>query len=150
MLDSVVSGPTAGGQAATAFNTANTAAGQAGAANVFNANATAVGQANNINAFSTGGGGMLDSIESFPGAIDAAAGAGAASPGYLEAMQAWAKQNPELARMALSGVGAAAGQLVPSAKDKAMMEAYRQQAANQAAQTEAQKRRALWGSGRIA
>lgn len=69
-------------------------------------------------------------------------------PGRMAQMAAWVKQNPELAKMALSAGGAAIGNLVPSSKDKAMMDAYKAQSAMSAAQTDALKRKAAWGAGR--
>lgn len=74
---------------------------------------------------------------------------GAAKTGMLGSISTWARQNPELAKMAMSGVQGLAGSIAPSAKDKAMMDAYRSQQAQTEAQTEALNRRARWGSGRI-
>lgn len=64
------------------------------------------------------------------------------SGGMAQQALAWAKANPELAKIALQGAAGFAGNLFPSDKDKAMAEAYRQQAA-----TSAQKAR--WATGRI-
>lgn len=66
-----------------------------------------------------------------------------AATGYAKDLQTWAKENPLLAKAALEGTSAFLKGVAPSVQDKAMMEAYRQQA-------ETAKRRALWGSGRIA
>lgn len=65
----------------------------------------------------------------------------AADPGMLSQMQAWAKANPELAKIAAGTVQGMATNLVPSAKDKAMMDLYKQQ-------SDLAKRKQLWGSGR--
>lgn len=147
------------------FNAGQTATGQA-VGNAFDASATTTGQAGMIDAFKAptpfqqlgmqnSGNGMLASIESpamggtastFGNQV--AAGSGGFS-GALDSVQSWAKANPELAKMALSGVGTVAGNLVPSAKDKAMMDAYKAQAASNTAQTAALNRKALWGSGRV-
>lgn len=72
----------------------------------------------------------------------------AADPSTMQQLGAWVKANPELAKMALSAGSAAVGGLVPSAKDKVMMDAYRAQATQTAAQTDALKRKAAWGAGR--
>lgn len=115
------------GSATSAYDAANTAAGQSAASS-----------------------GMVDSafdpnvkIPINNAALQAlpAITSGPAAPGVLSQVSLWAKQNPELARMAISAGGAAVGNLVPSEKDKAMMEAY-------AAQTDALKRKAAWGAGR--
>lgn len=143
------------GTAAASAGGAGTAAQQAGSA-AFDAGQTAVGQANTINAFKAaspleqlgqgGGGGLLDSIESHGSAINSAGpvadtsllgGIGNAAQG----LQSWAKANPLLAKAALEGGAAFVKGAVPSAQDKAMMDAYKQQA-------ETAKRRAAWGAGR--
>ena len=115
----------------SAFDAANTTAGQAVGGNAFDAGPSAF----NPNA----------DMAMNPTAVPA-------DPGMLSrsvnGMSAWAKANPELAKVALSAGGAALGNLMPSEKDKAMMEAYRQQAAVTAQQAEALKRKAAWGSGR--
>lgn len=130
---------------ATPFQAANSAG------NAFDAANTATGQAGAIDAFRTAnpferlaqqkpiGGNWMDALDTMPvgGAISAAA-----DPSLMSKVQAWAKSNPELARMALVGVGTAASNLVPSEKDKAMMAQYK-------AQTDAINRRARWGAGRV-
>lgn len=118
-----------------------------GAGNTFNATSTAAGKSIMFDAYkpTASGTGLLGSIEAYPGSIDAAANAAgsvSADPTIWGQAQAWAKANPELAKMALNGIGTAAGNLIPSEKDKAMMAAYK-------AQADATNRRALWGSGRI-
>lgn len=131
----------------SAFNAGKTAAGQA-AGNAFDAAGTTVGQSATVDAFkapdllhpASNSGGMLGAIESGSSA--------AGSPGFLSGVNAWAKANPELAKMALSGAGTAFGNLVPSSRDKAMMEAYKAQSAASAQQTADAKRKALWGAGR--
>jgi hypothetical protein len=64
-------------------------------------------------------------------------------PSMLSKLQTWAKENPQMAKMAWDGIGGLASNLVMSDKDKAMMEAYRQQVVEA-------KRRALWADGRMA
>jgi hypothetical protein len=128
---------------------------QAGQASM-DAGSTAVGQsfknANNLlsgNADIAGG--------NYAGATDASGAFSSASmpnmpadgsllgavKGYATDMQAWAKANPLLAKAALEGTSALVKGMVPSEAEKAQMAAYK-------AQTETQKRRALWGSGRTA
>lgn len=114
--------------ATSAFDTANTVAGKSTAANAFDAGPSAFTPNADMSMPQTG----------MPG-----------DPGTMQRMAAWAKANPELAKIALNAGGAAIGNLVPSSKDKTMMEAYRAQQAHTAEQTAALKRRALWGSGRI-
>jgi hypothetical protein len=64
-------------------------------------------------------------------------------PSMLSKLQTWAKENPQMAKMAWDGIGGLASNLVMSDKDKAMMEAYRQQVVEA-------KRRSLWADGRMA
>lgn len=125
---------------------------QASTTSAFDASKTGAGQAPG-NAFQTAPAGSDAFTPSASGNNDmgmpqANVSAGVGDLGALQQMQAWAKANPELARMALSAAGGAFGSLVPSPRDKAMMDAYRAQAAQTAAQTDAMKRKAAWGSGR--
>jgi hypothetical protein len=149
----------------SALDAGQTSIGQS-VGNAMDTSSTAVGQSLNMNPFKAPTG-MLDSTEHYPGAIDAAANAGAgistpisvnpavgsAPSGFgatLSQMQEWAKNNPELAKAAMSGTGALFNNLVPSARDKAMMDAYRSQSALTTQQTQASKQKLLWGSGRTA
>jgi hypothetical protein len=122
------------------FDAGSTAVGKAaeGASKVFDAGQTAVGQAGkiagnaDITAYIPESTGMLGTVKN-----------------GMSSMSAWAKANPELAKAALNGVSAVAGNLAPSAKDKAMMEQYRTQNALGKQQAETAATRLRWGSGRI-
>lgn len=129
--------------------------------NPMDASATTVGQASSMDAFKTpnpfagnanvASGNYLGSIEnsgmlsSTMPQMPAPTGIGAT----LDQVQTWAKQNPVLAQAALNGGSAMLKGVLPSTKDKAMMDAYRAQQQLTSAQTATLNRRALWGSGRI-
>lgn len=128
------------------------AATQAGKTSALDAGNTVTGQ----NAAATGQtgdafipGGSVNADMSMPQTqMPMGTGSLAADPSTMQQLGTWVKANPELAKMALSAGSAAFGNLVPSPKDKAMMDAYRAQAALTSTQTDALKRKAAWGAGR--
>lgn len=127
------------------------------ARSTFDSTQTAVGKSASLDAFQTNTGSALDSFTPGASKVDAfgglaSAGNGLTDPSKLAELQNWVKQNPEMAKVAAGMVQGAAGALVPTPRDKAMMAYYNQQSAVQKAQTDAQiaamNRKVLWGSGR--
>lgn len=111
---------------------------------------TEVGQATAGQAFDTGAGNSF--IAPSPNAdmgmtqMNAQMGAGAAPGGDIGMMakfEAWQKANPQTAKLLLDGSKGMLNTLATSAKDKQMIDYYN-------ANTDAIKRRKLWGSGKLA
>jgi hypothetical protein len=156
-MEAANAGQSAASTTTNALGGAGNVATEAGKAS-FDAGSTAVGQSTNMNAFKTAN--PFDALASKPAAdsllgsietsgMPAPAMATTASPGvmgtlagYGNDIQNWAKANPLLAKAALDGTSAFVKGAMPSEQEKQMMAYYK-------AQTEAQQRKARWGSGRV-
>lgn len=95
---------------------------------------TEVGQAANTNWLSAEGG---------AGYANGMAADAIKDPGMMAKFEAWTKANPQTAKLLMEGGKGMLGSLVNSPKDQAMIDYYR-------ANADQIKRRAMWGSGRIA